>query len=166
MSGIAGAATGGLVAIGGSTSSGVWSTQILQLSSDKALDLFVAKDEQHVAYSTNRAESSAFGCLGRNAVGDLKSIVTDPTPTVALLDSYAGFRESFFSDDSRSVFFTRYTQGTNPCSDTVYFRSIPSEGGTSTSLDSGYYYENITVAGASALWKAFGGGASDPGPGR
>lgn len=133
------------------------------MSSDKALELFVAKDEQHVAYSTNRADSSAFACLGRNAVGDLKSIVTDPSPAVALLDSYAGFHESFFSDDSLSVFFTKYTQGTNPCSDTVYLRSIPSKGGTSTSLDSAYSYHSITVAGASALWQAFGGGASDPG---
>jgi hypothetical protein len=158
-SGIAGAATGGLFAIGGSTSGG----QILQVSSDKALELFVAKDEGHVAYSTNRSDSSAFGCLGRNAVGDLKTIVTDPSPTVALVDSYAGFRESSFTDDSLSVFFTKYTQGTNPCSDTVYFRSTPSKGGTSTSLDSAYYYETITVAGTSALWKSFGGGASDPG---
>ncbi|HEY5961442.1 MAG TPA: hypothetical protein VIV60_33015, partial [Polyangiaceae bacterium] len=66
-------------------------------------------------------------------------------------------------DDSLSVFFTKYTQGTNPCADTVYFRSIPSKGGTSTSLDSGYYYESITVASSSALWKSFGGSASDPG---
>lgn len=141
-----------------------WSgTQIQQLSTDKALELFVAKDEGHVAYSTNRSESSAFGCLGRNAVGDLKTIVTDPTPAVALIDSYAGFREAFFTDDSLSMFFTKYTQGTNPCADLVYFRSAPSKGGTGSISDSNYYYHSISVAGASALWQSFGGGASDPG---
>jgi len=136
------------------------------LTGERALELFVAKDERHVAYSTDRAESSAFGCIGRNAIGELKSFVTDPLPGVAVsIDTYAGIRESFFTDDGQSLVFTHYTRGVNPCADQVDLLYAPSAGGTSRALFNSiaYYYHDISIAGSTALWRSFGGSASDTG---
>ncbi|HLK39362.1 MAG TPA: hypothetical protein VKU41_21530 [Polyangiaceae bacterium] len=143
---------------------------LVHLSTDEAIDIIVAKDERHLAYSPNRTDYTGAACWGRNGLGDLKVMAIEPTPSSAAVDSLAGFNESSFTDDSRWLVFTKYTAGVNPCSDLVYLSYVPSspaastDAGSRVDLDSfAYYYEKITIAGTSVVWRAFGGAANDPG---
>ena len=142
-----------------------WTATSVLLTADKAIDLFVARDERHVAYSLTRANPLSFGCLGRNGTGDLKVLATDPTPATFAIDSLAGFNESRFTDDSQYVVFTQYTASSNPCAGFVGLRYAPSGSSAASGyLFSGaYYYHNISVTGSTVTWLSFGSASNDPG---
>ncbi len=151
-------------AAGGTSQLPPWSDAPVLLTADKAIDLFVAPDEGHVAYSLTRSDPTGFGCLGRAGVGDLRVLVTDPAPATSLIDSLAGFTESHFTDDSQWLAFTEYTATSNPCAAFVGLRYSPAAGGTSNYLFSGaYYYEDIAVAGKTVAWRSYGSASNDPG---
>jgi hypothetical protein len=142
---------------------GVWSAAIVQLTAEKALSFFVAPDERHLAYSTNRADPTAFGCLGRSGVGEIKLLITDPIPSVVVADKYGGFTDARFTDDARALVFTQYQSSFNPCADWVGLRYVLTNGSPGGSLDTADYYHDLGVSGATVKWRGFGAGATDPG---
>ena len=140
------------------------------VTTDQASWLFVSKDERHVAYTVSAPSS----CSDEPEIGDLEILATDPTPSTAVINTFAGVLNSYFTDDSKWLVFPAYTRGTNPCASIVtlrYASTTPPAGGaggaggtTSTALDSfEYYYQYVSVVGDTVEWRGFTASASDTG---
>ena len=104
----------------------------------------------------------------------MRSWPPNPTPSTAVIDTFAGVLNSFFTDDSKWLVFPEYTRGTNPCASIVtlrYASSTPPASGaggaggtTSNALDSfEYYYQYVSVVGDTVEWRGFTASASDTG---
>jgi hypothetical protein len=162
--------TGGQSASDGGASP-LWDgTPPVRLSTAQASWLFVSKDERHVGYTVSAPSS----CSDEPEIGDLEVLATDPTPSTAVIDTFAGVLNSFFTDDSKWLVFPEYTRGTNPCASIVtlrYASSTPPASGaggaggtTSNALDSfEYYYQYVSVVGDTVEWRGFTTSASDTG---
>lgn len=142
-----------------------WSVRPTRISTDHAVALLPAPDESRVAYSETAADYTAWGCWGRAGIGDLRLVSADSPGAPTNVSSLAGFRETAFTSDSASLVYTQYTAGENPCSDLVDVAAVPAAGGAVTQIHGGvtYYYKQLSVAGSTAVFSAFGGGANDPG---
>jgi hypothetical protein len=123
----------------------------------------VSNDEAHIAYTSTFLVPTSGDCISAYGIGTLKMIATDPTPVATKVDPLGFFAMTHFTADSASLIYVKTTNTDHPCANNEVLASIPSSGGSSTTMDDNFYFKDLEVSGTGATWRSFTGSASDSG---